>query len=116
MNQAPLRTSISRSIGLQVPKHGSGIGQKSVIGGQRAEIRERPADVAGDDIEEGSGGGREEADIEVGVEEKRRDIGAVQDILQVVGRRPLPFQGFLELAVEGGELFIERLQFLLGSE
>ena len=47
------------------------------------------------------------------VEEERRDIGAVQDILQIIGGRPLPLQRFLELAVEGGKLLVERLQFLL---
>ena len=59
------------------------------------------------------GGRREEADVEVGVEEERRDVGAVQDILQIVGRRALPLQRFLKLAVEGGQLLVERLQFLL---
>ena len=95
------------------PQHRSCIGQKSAVGGQRAEVRERPPDVAGNDAEERLGGRREEADIEVGVEEERRDIGAVQDVLQIIGGRTLPLQRFLELAVEGGELLVERLQFLL---
>ena len=101
---------LDRREGLQ---HRSGIRQKSAIGGQRAEVCERPPDVAGNDIEERLGGRREEADIEVGVEEERRNIGAVQDILQIIGGRTLPLQRFLELAVEGGKLLVERLQFLL---
>ena len=41
--------SLDRREGLQ---HRSGIRQKSVIGCQRAEVCERPPDVAGNDIEE----------------------------------------------------------------
>ena len=33
--------------------------------------------------------------------------------MQIVGGRALPLQRFLELAVEGGKLLVERLQFLL---
>ena len=33
--------------------------------------------------------------------------------MQIVGGRTLPLQRFLELAVEGGKLLVERLQFLL---
>ena len=58
-------------------------------------------------------GRREEADIEVAVEEERRDVGAVEDVLQVVGRAALLLERLLELAVEGGELLVERLQLLL---
>ena len=47
--------------------------------------------------------------IEVGIEEERRNISAVPDILQIIGSRTLPLQGFLELAVEGGKLLVERL-------
>ena len=36
--------------------------------------------------------------------------------MQIVGGRALPLQGFLELAVEGGKLLVERLQFLLGCQ
>ena len=74
---------LDRREGLQ---HRSGIGQKSAIGGQRVEIGERPPDVARNDAEERLGGRREEADVEVGVEENRRDIGAVQDVLQIIRR------------------------------
>ena len=42
-----------------------------------------------------------------------RDVGAVEDVLQVVGRAALPLERLLELAVEGGELLVERLQLLL---
>ena len=51
--------------------------------------------------------------LSVAVQEQRRDAGAVQDVLQIVGRAALAFERFLELAVEGGELLVERLQLLL---
>ena len=50
------------------------------------------------------------------VEKQRRDVGAVQDVLQIVGGRALPLQGFLELAVERGQFLVERLQFLLRGQ
>jgi hypothetical protein len=36
--------------------------------------------------------------------------------LKIVGRRSLPLQGLLKLAVERGQFFVERLQFLLRSQ
>ena len=97
----------------ECPQHRPCVGQQSDIGGQRIEIRERPTNVRGYDTEERLGSRREEADIQVGIEEERRDIGAVQHVLQIVGRGTLPFERFLKLAVKGGKFFIERLQFLL---
>ena len=76
------------------------------------QIRKRTPDIAGNDAEQCLRGGREEADIEAGVEEDRRDVGAVQHVLQIVGGRALPFQRLLKLTVEGGELLVERLQLL----
>ena len=67
----------------------------------------------GNDVEERFGRRREETDIEVEVEENGRDIGAVEDVLQIAGGRPLSFQCFLKLAVEGRELLVHRLQFFL---
>ena len=116
MYQAPFRASISRSIGARVCSTVRASVSRCAIGGQRVEVRERPADIAGNDVEERLGGRREEADIEVGVEEERRDIGAVEDVLQIIGGRALPLQRFLELAVERGELLVERLQFFLRGQ
>ena len=50
------------------------------------------------------------------VEEQRRDIGAVEDVLQIVGRGALPLERFLQLAVERGQLLVERLQLLLRGQ
>src|SRR6185437_10558246 len=73
-------------------------------------------DIARNDVEERLGGGRKEADVELGVEEERRDIGAVKDILQIVGGRTLPLQRFLKLAVQSGQLLGERLQLFLRGQ
>src|SRR6185436_12945109 len=79
----------------------SGIVQKGLVGSQRTEVRQRPADIARDDVEEQPGGRGEEANTEARIEEDRRDVGAVENILQVVGGGALAFERFLELAVEG---------------
>ena len=116
MNQAPFCASISRSIGARVRSTVRASVEQRVVGGQRVQIRQRPADVARDDVEQRLGGRREEADVELGVEEQRRDIGAVEDVLQIVRGRALPLQRFLQLAVQRGQLLIERLQFFLRGQ
>ena len=93
-----------------------GIGDQVGIGGERGEVGERSADIAGDDPEQRSCRRREEADVEVAVEEQGRDTSAVEDVLQIVRCVALPFQGLLQLAVEGGELFVERLKLLLRGD
>ena len=47
------------------------------------------------------------------IQEQRRDIGAVQDVLQIVGGGSLPLQRFLQLAVKRGQLLVQRLQLFL---
>src|SRR6185437_6999065 len=79
-------------------------------------VRKWPADIGGDDAEKRFRRGREEANVEVAVKEERRDVGAVKDVLEVVGRSPLLLQRLLELAIEGGELLIERLQLFLRGD
>ena len=94
-------------------QHRAGVGEEIGVGGERGQIGERPADVGGDDPEQRFRRRREEADVEVAVEEQRRDAGAVENVLQIVGRAALPFERLLKLAVERGQLLVERLQLLL---
>ena len=54
--------------------------------------------------------------LQVGVEEQRRDIGAVEHVLQIVGGRALPLQRLLQLAVQRGQFLVQRLQFLLRGQ
>ena len=44
------------------------------------------------------------------VEKQRRDPGAIENVLQVIGGAALPLQRLLELAVESSEFLVERLQ------
>lgn len=83
-------------------QHRLSIGEKNTVVRKRVKIRKRPSNVAGNDAEQRSGGWGEKADIEPGIKERRGDIGAIQDVLQIVGCRALSLQSFLELAVEGG--------------
>ncbi len=94
---------------LQGPQHQLDIGQQSAVLGQRVQIRQRASDIAGKDTEQRLRGRREEADVQVFVEEQCRDIGAVKDVLQIVGSRALPFQRFLQLTVQRGQFLVQRL-------
>ena len=97
-------------------EHGARVGQQRAVGRKRGQVRQRAADIAGNEVEQRFGRRREQADVQVHVEEDRRDIGAVQHILQIVGGGPLAVERFLELAVERGQFLVERLQFLLRGE
>ena len=110
--QAPPSASISRPNGAEAGQHRAGIGEQIAVGGERGEIGERPADVGGDDAKQRLGRRREETDVELAVQEQGRHSGAVQDVLQIIRCAALAFERFLKLAVEGGQLFIERLQLL----
>ena len=76
-------------------KNRPGIREQASVVDAAGQVSERPTDVAGDNAEQRLGRWREKADIEVTVQEQRRDAGAVQDILQVVRRAALPFERFL---------------------
>ena len=64
-----------------------GIGHQVRVGELLHQIAERPADVRGDQVEQLGRSGREPLDAEPAVEEDRRDVGAGQQVLQVVGDR-----------------------------
>ena len=76
-------------------KNRPGIREQARVFDAAGQVGERSADVAGDNAEQRLGRWREKADIEVTVQEQRRDAGAVQDVLQVVRRAALPFERFL---------------------
>ena len=94
-------------------QHPAGIAEQLGIVGDGAQVCQRPADVAGDDVEQRAHRRCEEADFHVHIEEHRADIGAVEHILQIVGGEALAVQRLLELAVERGQLFVQRLELLL---
>ena len=76
-------------------KNRPGIREQASVVDAAGQVGERPADVAGDNAEQRLGRRREKADVEVTVQEQRRDAGAVQDVFQVVRRAALPFERFL---------------------
>jgi hypothetical protein len=76
-------------------KNHPGIREQASVVDAAGQVSEWPADVAGDNAEQRLGRRREKADVEVTVQEQRRDAGAVQDVLQVVRRAALPFERFL---------------------
>jgi hypothetical protein len=72
------------------------------------EAGERLADIAGDDREQRPCGRGEETDVEVGIQEECRHVGAVEKVLEVPGPGALSIDSRPEFAVEGGELLVAR--------
>ena len=99
--------------GHEIRQHRCGIDEEILIVGTAGKVGERPSDVGCNDAEMRFHRRREEADVQSAVEEDRRDIGAGEHVLQIVGGGALLFYGFVKLAVEGRQLLIERLQFFL---
>ena len=94
-------------------QHRSRVRQEIVVLEPARQVGKRPADVGSDDVEQRLRGRREEADVQVAIQEERRHVGAVEDVLQVVGRGALLLDRLVQLAVEGCELLVEGLQLLL---
>ena len=115
MYQAPFSASISRVERHEIGKHDLGVGEQIRVSEMAREIGERSTDVGGNHAEERLRRGGEEADPEFLVKEEGRNVGAVQDVLEVVGEGLMLVEGLLKLAIERRKLLVERLQFLLGG-
>ncbi len=72
------------------------------VGEPTDEVGQRPAVVAGNEIEQLGDRRREAADHEISVEENRRDLGALEEVVQVA-------VGAIELVDLVAELSIDRL-------
>ena len=79
------------------------------------DVADPPPDVRGRQVEEPGRSRREASDVEARVEEDRRDVGAGQQIVQVVVRLLQLGDLVLELRVDGAQLLVERLELLLGG-
>ena len=90
-----------------------GLVEESVVGRERLEVRKRTPHVARNYVEKRFCRRREKADVEARIEENRRDFGAVKHVLQIVRGRALALERFLQLAVECGQLLVERLKLFL---
>ena len=94
-------------------QHRSCIRQEIVVLEPTRQIGKRPTDVGSDDVEQRLCGRRKEADVQVSIQKERRHVGAVEDVLEIVGRGALLLDRLVQLAVEGRELLVEGLQLLL---
>jgi len=94
-------------------QHRPCISQETVVVEPPRQVGKRPADVGGDDVEQGLCGRREETDVQVDIQEECRHVGAVENVLQIVRRGALLLNRLLQLTVESCELLVERLQLLL---
>ena len=77
------------------------------------EMADRAANIGGENADNRVDRRREPADLKPAVEEDRRDVGAGQQIAQIVGRRLELLDLALELIVDGVQLLVQRLQLLL---
>jgi len=94
-------------------QHRPCISQETVVVEPPRQVGKWPADIGGDDVEQRLRGWREETDVQVGIQEECRHVGAVENVLQIVRRGALLLDRLLQLAVESSELLVERLQLLL---
>jgi len=100
----------------QGSQDGIRVRQQRFVGGQRLEIRERPADVARNDIEQRARGGVKKRMLRL---ESRKMVATsvlLKHVLQVVGGGSLLLQRLLKLAVQRRQLFVQRLQLLLRGQ
>ena len=77
------------------------------------EVAERPADVVRDDAEDLGDPRRELADAQLAVEEQRADVGALEQVLDVVVELLQLGVLLLVLGVDGVELLVDRVQLLV---
>ena len=80
---------------------------------ERGEIGERAADIPGEHPKQQRGGGHEETDLELLVQKDRRDPGAFQNVLKIVGGFALERQRLVKLVVQSVEFFVGRRSVLV---
>ena len=76
------------------------------------DVQQRPPDVGDQQVEQGRGLRREALELHVAVDEDGADLGRVHQILQIVVELGAVLHAQRELGVDGGELLVDRLQFL----
>ena len=87
------------------PQHFPGIAHQRLVGGQRTKSPERTADIAICHIEALPGRGRKKPDVKVDIEKDGRNVGAVQDFLQIARGHALQVRSFQGPAVTIGMPF-----------
>ena len=79
------------------------------------EVGDRPAFIAGRDVEQVGDARREALDAQLRVEEQDADIGRRHQVLHVAVGARHAFELHLEFAVDGLQLLVDRLQLLLAG-
>ena len=65
-------------------QHRPCISQETVVVEPPRQVGKWPADIGGDDVEQRLRGWRDETDVQVGIQEECRHVGAVEDVLEIV--------------------------------
>ena len=94
-------------------QHALDVGDQRRVRRSCVKLRERPADVLRQDLEDLGDARRELADAQLAIEEHRRDVGAVQQVLDVVVELLQLGVLLLVLRVDGVELLVDRVQLLV---
>ncbi len=93
---------------------GGVLGQQRVVQ-PMGDVEQRAAGIVADHVEDVPGTRGEPLDAHLAVDEDRGDVGGGDQVLQVVVDLAGLVDLALELVVDGGELFVDRLQLFLAG-
>ena len=79
------------------------------------EVSDRSTDIARGNAEDSFRDRRDATDTEIGAHHDDRDMGAREEVAEVVAELPQLEVPVVQLVVHGGQLFVGRLQLLLGG-
>ena len=94
-------------------QHHVRIAEQPVVDELAREVTDRPTDIGGDKFQKLPRGRREPLDPEFGIQKHRRDLGAGQQVRQVVAGLVQLADLVLELTIDRMQLLVERLKLLL---
>ena len=114
-HQRPSRSRTSRSHGCTEAITCSMIAADAVDRERELDVLERTADVGRQQVEGPLRGRRQPADAQVAADGDHRQVGAADEVRQVVGQRVELAIAAEELLVDRRQLLVRRLQFLLGG-
>jgi hypothetical protein len=95
-----------------VLQHGACIGEQIAVGEFLREVGDRPADVGLDELEQVGDRRREAPHAKLRIEEHHGDVGAAQQIGDVVRRRLELHDLRLQLVIDRDQLFVDRTAVL----
>ena len=103
-------------LGHQRVQHGLHVRHQTVVADQVGDdVAHWPSHVAGDQVDDRAGGGREAQDAQLMVHKHGADAGAGEQVVHVaIGTRQVRHLG-LQLGIDGAQFLVDRLQFFLGG-